>query len=79
MFAIFQISLSWHIYKYENTDLKGLKRLIFSIKLAIIIALAILGRVTVTEAGTETDTFTTPLPKPAISGKGLFQSSPGHV
>lgn len=74
-FVLFATGLCWYLYKYGNIDFKGFKRLVISIKMAIIIALALLGGPSRVLAQGEADGFTLPVSKPEISGKGLFQSS----
>lgn len=74
-FVLFATGLWWYLYKYGDIDFKGFKRLVISIKMAIIIALALLGGPTPVLAQDEPIGFTLPVLKPEISGKGLFQSS----
>jgi len=77
LFVLFATSLWWYIYRSENINFKGLKRLMVSIKMAIIIALALLGGPTGVSAKSEADGFTSPQAKTEISRKGLFKSSSG--
>lgn len=42
-FIISGISVWWYLYKHGNIDAKGLKRFVLSIKLVIIIIIALLG------------------------------------
>ena len=47
-FILFVVSLWYYIYKSKDINSKGLKRIILSIKMTIIIALVLLGSPTYT-------------------------------
>lgn len=72
---LFTISLFRYLYKYGYIDSKGFSRLMISIRIVTIIALALSGTPNDILTQSEADRFLLPVSKPEISGKRLFQSS----